>query len=351
MFIVTTAEMNTLTARLRTLGAQNLALLYLNVLGEDAAHTLTQPPLTTVLQLAGRIGFSAEAVIATCDWLVVTFPSAHENAGVVAITDRLRAQAALRSANPVDELWIGAEPMVNRTGLREILRDICDRDCDYGVIYVAGATASGRTHSKHLIRHVATKRGIRCYIADFHIETEARTLGHLYDHLKAAYRLDALDVPIHQGATPGDVAFRFAARLRARLQVAPEETPKPWVVIDFTDEVIDPAIAEFIGMLCAERLSGAFVNCVIFVLGPTAHLETLRGLPALQIEELGRLTRSEIETAAKTINQRGQHPLDPSDLDLRIDGIVSLATIMPEERQNGEIRSLLLDLRREVRAP
>ncbi|MEW9612722.1 hypothetical protein AB3G45_02470 [Shinella sp. S4-D37] len=135
----------------------------------------------------------------------------------------------------------------NRTGLRNLLRDICDHGFDYGLIYVAGATASGRTHSKHLIRHVAARHNIRYYIVDFHIETEARTLGHLYEHLKAAYRLATLDVPIHQGATPGDVAFRFAARLRAQLQIAIEKTPKPWVVIDFTDEVIDPAVAEFIG--------------------------------------------------------------------------------------------------------
>jgi hypothetical protein len=351
MSVISREEINVLTGRLRVLGAPNLALLYLSVLGEDASHTLTQPPIATVAQLVGRIGFDAPAVLATCDWLITTFPGVPGNDNITSIAARLRSQAAQRAADPVDELWIGAEPMVNRSGLRNLLRDICTHGFDYGVIYVAGATASGRTHSKHLIRHVAATHGIRCYIADFYIETEARTLSHLYDHLKAAYRLSALEVPIREGATPGDVAFRFAARLRAQLQVAQAENPKPWVVIDFTDEVIDPAIAEFIGMLCAERLSGAFVNCVIFVLGPTAHLETLRGSPALQVEELGRLTRSEIQAAATTINQRGMLPLDSDQLDLRIDGIVDLATIMPEERQNAEIRNLLLDLRREVRAP
>jgi hypothetical protein len=347
MYVITTAEMGALTARLRTLGAANLALLYIE-LGEDGSHVLDQAPNITVVQLVGRIGFSIEAMIKTCDWLTATFISAPENPGIAAIATRMRAQAPLLTANPVDALWIEAEPMVNRTDLRNFLRDICDFDVNHGVIYVAGGTASGRTHSKHLIRHVAGYHKIPCHIADFRIETETRTLSYLFDHMKSAYRLATLNKPESEGFTPGDRASRYANRLRTVLQSTPLEAPKPWVVIDFTDEVVDPAIAEFIRLHCADRLNADFINSTIFILGPSSLLESLRGIPSLMIEVLGRLTPSEIETAARSINLRGTTPLDAGDLSTRVNGIIDMVSLLPEAQQNAEIRNLLLDLRREV---
>lgn len=333
------------------MGSPNLALIFGDATGEDATWTFNQPPAVVVVNLIGRLGESTAMAISVCDMLVVMTPNDPSNPVLTAIADRLRAQAAQAEENPLQELWIGSEPMVNRSGLRALLDEIAN-GFNHGVIYIAGGPMSGRSHSFQLIRHVARSMDIRHHRVDFALASEARTLLHLYGALREVYAINADGEPTHEGATPGDVATKFAAHLRARLATAPPVDPKPWIVIDFSDEVPDPAVPEFIRMFCADRDANLFDNCVLFILGPTAHLDSMRGvLQNMQVEELGLVSQTEIFEAAEALNRRGKQQLDQVALDLLARTIYGDVTHLPEKEQFPALRRALLELRREVRAP
>jgi hypothetical protein len=351
MMVITKDERTVIQQRLLAMGAPNLALIYGNATGEDAAWTLVQQPVVMVVHLIGRLAEDAEMAITVCDDMVQKTPKDPANPKLTAIADRLRAQKAQAAANPMQELWIGSEPMVNRSTLRSLLDQVAN-GYHHGVIYVAGGPMSGRSHSFQLIRHVARSMNIPHHRVDFALETEGRTLQHLYAALREAYAIGADNPPTHEGATPGDVASKFAARLRSNLAAAPPANPKPWLVIDFSDEVPDPAVPEFIKMFCADRDANQFDNCVIFVLGPTAHLDTMRGeMLNMQVEILGRVAQTEILDAAAALNQRGSQQLQPAALQARAATIYAAITQLPEDVQFPALRKALLELRREVRAP
>lgn len=240
--------------------------------------------------------------------------------------------------------------MVNRAGLRGLLRDIIN-GFNLGVVYVAGGLASGRSHSSKLIRHVARKEGVPHYVIDFNVPIDERTMGRLFGKLREACGLAALVEPVAEGASPGDVARKFASRLRDALQNADHAGPRRWLVIDFSDDVPDPAVSEFLRLFCANRANADFDNCVIFVLGPLAHLESMRGLLTLEVEELGPVTSTEILLAAQAINARGTKKLSDQDIQERAVTIYGAISQLPELQRYPDLRRLLLDVRREVRAP
>ncbi len=351
MAIITPDERRAIQERLRAMGSPNLALIYGDATGEDAAWTLTQSPLVVVVQLIGRIGEDATMTITVCDALVQMTPLDPGNPALAAIADRLRAQAAQASALPEQELWIGAEPMVNRSGLRSLLREISG-GFNHGVIYVAGGPMSGRSHSFQLIRHVARCKGIPHPKADFAVKTEERTFSRLWESLRTALGIDADGEPTFEGATPGDVAEKFIDHLRTRLGAAPVTLPKPWVVIDYSEDVSDPVVPEFLRMLCAARDAAEFDTCVIFVLGPPAYLDSMRAeMPNLQVEDLGRVTQTEIFDAASAVNLRGSQKLGDVALNARAAKIYDDVMQLGDDAQFPALRRALLDLRREVRAP
>lgn len=351
MAIITKDERKVIQQRLVAMGSPNLALIYGDATGEDAAWTLNLSPLVVVVQLIGRLSDDTAMAITVCDALVNMTPVDPGNPGLTDIADRLRAQKAQAAADPMQELWIGSEPMVNRSALRSLLHEIA-LGYHHGVIYVAGGPMSGRSHSFQLIRHVARSMNIPHHRIDFSLETEARTLLHLYGALREAYAIEADDEPTHEGATPGDVAGKFAAHLRTRLAAVPLVNPKPWLVIDFSDDVPDPAVPEFIRMFCADRDANQFDNCVIFVLGPTAHLDSMRGdLLNLQVEDLGPVAQTEIFDAAAALNQRGSNQMDDAALRARAASIYDEVTQLPDDARFPALRRALLELRREVRAP
>lgn len=351
MSILTEDERREVSKRLVAAGNANLALLIVDVLGESAEWVAGQKAAVIAADIGGKMLQSRETTIGVCNWLVTTFPGrSGDNAAIAAILKRLGDQILQSAADPIDESWIGPEPMVNRGSLRGLLRQIVDGH-NHGVIYVAGPRMSGRSHSWHLIRHVARQSGIGFHRIDFTHETEARTIGHIYAELKRACGLNNIGDPTHEGATPADVAFKFAARLRQNLAICAPVTPKPWIVIDFTDEVIDPAVPEFIRLFCTDRDNSIFDNCVIFVLGPLTHLETMRHLANLDVEELGPVSESEILAAARMANNRGAQPIAQSDLDARVSDIYGGLAALSEDERYPAMRRALIALRREVRAP
>ncbi len=322
------------------------------ITGESPDSITSQKTQAAALNVYGRMSDSASLAIILCDELVNFSPTHPDNLALTEIANRLRAQAAQAVGNPLQELWIGAEPMVNRSGLRALLDEIANGGYNHGVIYIAGGPMSGRSHSFQLIRHVARSMNICHHRVDFALASEARTLRHLYGALREVYAINADGEPTHEGATPGDVATKFASHLRARLATAPPVDPKPWIVIDFSDEVPDPAVPEFIRMFCADRDANLFDNCVLFILGPTAHLDSMRGeLHNMQVEELGLVSQTEIFEAADLLNKRGKQQLDEVALDLRAKSIYGDVTHLPENEQFPALRRALLELRQEVRAP
>lgn len=351
MAVITKDERKVIQQRLMAAGSPILALIYGEATEEDADWVLTQPPAVAVVKLIGRLSEDAAMAITVCDALVGMLAKDPGNLALAAIADRLRAQKALASVNPMQELWIGSEPMVDRSALRAILQEIVSGH-DHGVIYVAGNRMSGRSHSFQLIRHVADSMNIPRYKVDFLIETDARTLPHLYGSLRKAFDINAEDEPTYEGATPGDVASKYAARLRAHLASAPPVNPRPWIVIDFSEEVPDLAVPEFLRILCSNREANHFINCVIFILGPTAHLDSMRGdLLKMQVEELGPVAQPDILAATLAVNQRGSQQLENAELEVRAEKIYDELVKLQEDARFPALRQSLLKLRSEVRAP
>lgn len=211
---------------------------------------------------------------------------------------------------------------------------------------------SGRSHSFQLIRHVARRLNVPVQKIDFDLETEARTVHHLFECLHNAHEIDMDSYPITEGATPGDVASKLVRQLRNQLKNIPLVHPRPWLVIDFSDDVADPAVPEFIRLFCADRDANTFDNCVIFVLGPTAHLETMRGeLFNMQVEDLRPVNQTDVIHAAEILNSRGTNQLDDDIVQERAEHIYDMLAELPESDRMVELRRKLLELRREVRAP
>ena len=123
-------------------------------------------------------------------------------------------------------------------------------------------------------------------------------------------------------------------------------------MIDFSDEVPDPAVPEFIKMFCADRDANQFDNCVVFVLGPTAHRDSMRSdLPNMQVEDLGQVTQTEVFEVASALNERGRQPLGTAALSARATNIYDAVIHLPDDARFPELRRKLLELRAEVRAP
>jgi hypothetical protein len=352
MTVISKDERNLIQKRLRAAGSPMLALIYCEAIDDqDVAWLGVTPVITIVMKMVDCLAQNAPITINVCNALVREFPTSPDNPAIKAIADRLKLRADQANADSIEELWIGSEPMVNRTALRGFLKEIKE-GYDHTVVYIAGEKGSGRSHSYQLIRHVADDMEIPRYKIDFSLATEARTLQHLYGRLREFFNIDNMDEPTHEGATPGDVASKFATHLRSQLASAPHVDPKPWIVIDFSDEVPDPAVPEFLRMLCADRDANQFRNCVIFVLGTTAHLDLMRGdLFTMQVEELDRVSKSEIHEAAVALNERGKFPLVSTVLGDRSARIYDAISLLPAHERFPTLRRSLLELRREVRAP
>ena len=353
MALIDPSERTILIVRLRSVGTANLAAIYVIATGEDPLWVLNNPAAVAAARIVGAIGSDGPSLLIVLQELVQMFPNAPENADLLRISGRLQAQAAAAAAapDPTQELWIGSEPMVNRAQLRYMLRNILGGH-NFSVVYVAGGNQSGRSHSFQLIRHVARLRNIPVHKIDFGVPVEARTLGHLCNQLQKAYGLNAVNEPTHEGATPGDVAVKFARQLCSQLSQMHAPHPKPWIVIDFSDEVPDPAVPEFLRMFCAARDTSEFDNCVVFVLGSTTHSDALRvDLFNMEVEELGDIYEQEIHETASAANQRGGQPLTPNDLQARTADIFNSLQTLPTNARMPELRRALVRLRREVQAP
>jgi hypothetical protein len=351
MTLLEPEERKTLLHRLQEAGAAQLARIYLLATGEDSNFIMMDSVIAVSVRVLGLVGGDSQKLCIVCSELVATFPSHATNAVLNAILHKLQAQIAGQTADPTEELWIGSEPMVNRATLRFLLKYLVNGH-HFGVVYIAGGAMSGRSHSYQLIRHVARSRNVPCHMIDFEVPIESRTLPYLYSRLNEAYGVNAIDEPTHEGATAGDVAGKFALLLRSRLVALAPANPKPWVVIDYTDEVPDPAVPEFLRMICAARDANKFDNCVIFVLGPTAHLETMRTqLFNLEVEEMEDIDENDILECAVSVNQKGIESLTSDEVIARVRDIYASAQAMTENARLAEVRRGLLMLRREVRAP
>jgi hypothetical protein len=344
-------ERKFLQQRLQDAGTAQIAKIYYIATGHDATFVMTSNIIVVSLEILGQISNDTQKLIIFCLELVAAFPNNPTNAELNAIATKLQTAVALQAVDPTEELWIGSEPMVNRKELRFLLKYLVNGH-HFSVVYIAGSNMSGRSHSYHLIRHVARARGIPVHKIDFRLPTEARNLRHLFGRLKDVYGLGAFDEPTYEGATPGDVASKFALSLRTKLIQMPHVATKPWVVIDYTDEVPDPAVPEFLRMICAARDANDFDSCVIFVLGPTAHLDSIRTeLSNLEVEETSGVNEDDIHKCAVAVNQRGKLPREPADLQSHVAAMFSAINALPEEARLAKVRQGLLNLRREVQAP
>jgi hypothetical protein len=352
MSILNIHERKILTSRLMQISSVRLQTICIQLTGDNGCDwVLNERPIVVAMKIIGWIQNDSRSTIWLCDELVLNWPLDTNNPSLVAISDRLKQQIAQESLDPTKEQWIGSMPVVNRNKLRSLLKNLVD-GYDIGVVYIAGGPMSGRSHSFQLIRHVARQYSIACKKVDFDLSSGSRTLGHIYDRLHEVYDLSVIERPSDEGATPGDVADKFASRLRSRLVASPPMNPKPWVVIDYSAEVPDPAVPEFLRMLCAARDANEFDNSVIFVLGTTAHLETMRTqLFTLEVEELEDVNENDIRECAIAVNQRGIQPFEDALLMARVMHIHESVQRLTVDARWAEVRRELVKLRREVKAP
>jgi hypothetical protein len=265
---------------------------------------------------------------------------------------RVRIDSILQRRMVIGNAWdaphVDGIPVINRGRLRSALSALttCSRP---PVIMVNGDAGTGRSHSFHLIAHVARAIGVRVLRIKMEwFATEEQTIQSVFDAL--VYRLQFANVrsPTTVGATPETIAARFARAFQEAAEAQPVLTPT-WLVFDSIDRPLPPELKRFFCELAHLRLDGDLRQFIMFLLGAgpdygidDAHLQA-------HFEPLTMFLPSEIEETARALNSVGTRPLEEPVLQQRIHEITALLHHGPPENFRLVARRMS-ELREEVAA-
>ena len=285
------------------------------------------------------------------DHIGQAYPGRPEIPTLEALKLRLERFAKRAPADPTEALLIDTAVMVNRRKLRATLRELLG-GITLPVVTVSGPTQSGRTHSWHLIRHVANEHGVEARRVDLNSwVVEQRTLDRLVDRLVEDFALKGFIRPTSAGVQPETLGLRYATEIGdcfGRLAPAPPR----WLVFDSIDRPMAPEIAAFVRALCELRLNAAsFANCTLFLLGADPQLSLSDGFQMATNEPLGPFLPTEVEDAAKGVNALGDTPLDDATLAERIGEMHEVLATEAAACCQQKIAQRLAALRQEVHAP
>lgn len=281
------------------------------------------------------------------------WPAHPEVPTLQATLTRLRSgEARAAAAGPAYAHCLpGGVPVVNRSPLRALLKGLCE-GVDYPVILVEGDRGLGRSHSWHLIQHVAAAEEARPLRVDLLGPTlRSQQVEALFDYLTRVLGLEDGVAPTTEGITGVTLAQRFSGEFVARIQSLPSAWEKPvWLVFDNLDRDAPPETKLFIMQLAQMRLNREFTGVTLFLLGPDAtagmddpHLLARR-------ERLTSFQADELRSAVEAVNAVGQSQLPPEDLEAEAQAVLALAHAQ-QGRQLGEsVMARLAQLRDRVQA-
>jgi hypothetical protein len=225
---------------------------------------------------------------------------------------------------PWDAVLVRGVPIVNRAQLRAELASLVGGGWR-SLILVAGQERSGRTHSWHLIDHVA----------EFLFLMEKL-------HLPAA-------LPTTIGTTVTTIAERYAHAVATAITAAQIRRPV-WMVFDSVDRPTTPEVKEFVCALAEQCLSGDLRDCKVFLLGADRDLGIDDPHRRAQVESLSIFLPQEITDTATALNALGRKPLSEDDLANRVREMLDLSALHPEPLMWEAVAEKLVDLRIEVEA-
>lgn len=331
-----------------------IEVIYAQVVSAQVDHLRMVPPQITVNALLNDIAVNPAAAVKLTEVLVANFPSrAEEFVFLNEMVERVRQAQTQLAEDPIEELWVQEEPVVNRHELREILRNLTS-GVPYGVVYIHGPKGSGRSHSRHLIQHVAREFKIHCTVAGTGRTLEGRKLKVIYEEMASGVGLSGDPVPWSgqptdpilggveaEGASPADIAQIAVDRIGRKL--VNQAGSKRWLVLDFSADLYDRDVHHFVSEMCIARAEGQFGNCVLFVLGTAEHAASVSSFAALKEEVLPGPHLDEIAKVAEAAAQRCTKPLARQELIKRVQ---QLRAEVSEAPQLDQWRRMGLGLKR-----
>jgi hypothetical protein len=260
---------------------------------------------------------------------------------IIRLQNAAAAQAALP---PWDACLAFGVPVVNRSPLRRTLQALIG-GADHPLVLVDGASGSGRSHSWHLIKHVASaavnvlphKLDLGGYVA------EQRTLDAVFDALVKKLQLQVVR-PTSVGATPETVAGRYAEELS--LHWGQLQGKRVWLVFDSVDKNHPPEIKAFVCSLAGLCLDHQLDGATLFLLGAGRGYGVTDTYQLARLEILGPFVEPELRAVALHMNQFGAKQLSMLDLDNRI---LAMVNAMQTDGFAAVARKLV-ELRLEVEA-
>lgn len=227
---------------------------------------------------------------------------------------RLQAAAMINPPQSFEAVLIDTAAVANRAPLRDTLRQLAALNATRPIVVVSGGEQSGRSHSWHLIKHVA--RDYRIGVKRIDLEQwvpEQRTLDAVFSELVSALEISDTDGPTSEGVTKETLGQKYADWVRKRHEQT-DTTKRHWIVFDSTDRAMAHEIAAFLQRLCELRLDADLEGCTFFFLGDGTQLNFDENNPLLLKERLSRILPYELEEAAHSINAIGAKPMTAAEL-------------------------------------
>ncbi len=189
--------------------------------------------------------------------------------------------------NPYDDLVVLQEPFVDRATLRNLLQQLFQGPGARRALVTTGAPASGKSHSRWLIQHVASRLGIQAVVVDLVDTSVDDVVGQLINELGLPVEFrDRLEQQSRIGKA-------FASALRGHLNRRDVLRPRWCLVFDGHNHATVPApTREFVDMLLAETVKGLDIYLVLLgyqgtlpaALSPKVHEETVRQVQPADVE-------------------------------------------------------------------
>lgn len=284
------------------------------------------------------------------DQIIEDYPNHEKIAILRSLSQRLSAARKVVLPQSFDAVLIDTATIANRAPLRATLRQLITSSMTRPVVIVSGTEKSGRSHSWHLIRHVAEDHGIAVRRIDLEKwVTEERTLDALFDDVRAA--LDILDSgrPPSQGVTPQTLGQLYAERIDEYHQRS--VAVARWIVFDSTDRAIAQEIAAFLRRICELRLEANLLKCTFFLLGDGSQLSFDENAHPVSKERLSRILPHEVDAAAKEINALGAKRLNDAELASKVAEINGKLNACSDSECGKTVAEALRALRLKVEAP
>lgn len=261
-------------------------------------------------------------------------------------------QRDLVAGPPYEARLIDGVPVVNRTQLRAHLRELMQGH-SVPIVVVQGESGLGRTHSWHLIEHVAKKSGLGDFVKVDMVEQilAQQTAKHVFDLLVRRTDLTVGEAVSADGVTPTTLGERYAAEFAERLRKAMPQRPRPfWIVLDSVDRSFEEPLKYFVQALATTAAARGLSGCTLFLLGPARDFAPQDDNRLIRRESLTGFLVTEIEDACSKLNELGAAKLSSPDLKKFIAGVRRKVRALTGRALCEAVREELVTLRQKVQA-